>query len=308
MLLSDEQEPIDPAWMDHESFEFYSTPKPPDASPSARVKSYSRARIARMSDEQLQELFVSQPGSRAANDAGNELIEQRYVPYLAKLAYRFARANRHIASQDDYLQHAKVGGLLALYRYNPKVAGERQATMRTFVVGTVEYYLKEMTNRNGWVRCPTQQSKAKRYVQNRMDDEEKALFEQSRELTTPEAVKRFRQMHSLLNPIVVSFNAFSRGSDHGEESTEFVDMMVDESLPTEEQIVDNLQCQQFTEELTERHQEVVTLYFRNDLQMHEAAEKLGLSTDQVRGDARTIRAQLARKNAALQDEMKQFGV
>ena len=193
---------------------------------------------------------------------------------------------------DDHMQHAFLGLLAALDRFDEVKADLSGATFATYACRTIRPFLMSMIDLSSAIRCPRKKVKWRTYFLGGYVGVKKQDFEQEHGLFSQELIDAARDKYQLLISTFTSMDDQSWGSGDLDVPHRFTasEIMFDDTCPSEDQMVDRVTIQQALLKLSARQSLVMSRWSQQSETVEEIAKSLGLTVGEVRTDIRSIRA------------------
>lgn len=221
------------------------------------------------------------------NVALQELLK-RHDNLLQILALKSQKRYDLTSDYEDKLQHARYGAMRAYEKFDIERAKESKFHLYNYVCNCVAMYLNTASDKDNYIDCPPSRRIIRSYLHGRYDAEpqKKAEIEQRLGLRTQDDQLDLRINYGALVADYISTNTLL---DNESKRDTLEETLLDaQSIDIDTKI----HLHQLIERLSKRQQDVVKAVFIDGWKMHEAAERLGITKDQVRRAVQDIRATL----------------
>lgn len=224
------------------------------------------------------------------NVALQELLK-RHDNLLQILALRSQKRYDLTSDYEDKLQHARYAAMRAYEKFDIEKAKENKFHLYNYVCNCVAMYLNTANDKDNYIDCPPSRRLIRNYLHGRYDAEpqKKAEIEQRLGLKTQDDQFELRINYgALVADYVSTSTVLGNESMLGNESNR----STLEDLLFDSQNIDidtKIHLHQLIERLNKRQQGVVKAVFIDGCKMQEAADRLGITKDQVRRAVQDIR-------------------
>ena len=222
------------------------------------------------------------------NVALQELLK-RHDNLLQILALRSQKRYDLTSDYEDKLQHARYGAMRAYEKFDIERAEENKFHLYNYVCNCVAMYLNTANDKDNYIDCPPSRRLIRNYLHGRYDAEpqKKAEIEQRLGLKTQDDQFELRINYGALAAEWVSTSTVLDNESKRKDTLE--DVLFDSHNID---IDTKIHLHQLIERLSKRQQDVVKAVFIDGWKMQEAADRLGITKDQVRRAVQDIRATL----------------
>lgn len=225
------------------------------------------------------------PGS---NIALQELLK-RHDNFLQIIALKSHRFYNLTSDYDDKLQHARYGAMRAYEKFDIEKAKECKFRLYNYVYNCVSMYLHTANDEDEYINCPPGRRIIRSYLHGKYDFNLKKKLEIENRLGLKTSDDRFRLKKKygiLLADYISSDNIINLENDSEINFEEIVSCNINSDIN------EKIYLEKLIDSLTTRQQDVVKKVFIEGYKMHEAANLLNISEEQVRGDVQRIRKKL----------------
>lgn len=222
------------------------------------------------------------------NLALQELLK-RHDNILQSIALKSHKRYDLTSDYEDKLQHARYGAMRAYEKFDIEKAREGKFHLYNYVCNCVSMYLHTANDENDYINCPPTRRIIRSYLHGRYDllPKKKKEVENRLGLRTPEDQSRLRADYGALVADYISTDIPIRWKEDSESTLDEI-----LSRTNDGDINEKIYLSELIGRLTNRQQQVVKTVFIDGYKMHEAAQILNISEDQVRGDVQRIRKNL----------------
>lgn len=225
-----------------------------------------------------------------------------YTPYVERIARGLAR--REYDPVEDLIQVGCLGLVKALEKYDPALNVRYKTYCTYHVTGEIRHYLRDKAS----MIKPPRAIYELYYRMNQVVNElSQRLGRQPTDLELAEALQcpaqQVTQAHDVeRRQTVLPLDAFAL--ETGDGSNHYLEKLVDERTETAlAQLEDKLMVEAALVQLSEAHQQVLTLYYYEELSQPKIASRLGISQMQV---SRRLRQALSQLEQQLTHPTKQI--
>jgi len=213
---------------------------------------------------------------------------KRHDNLLQIIALKSQKRYTLTSDYDDKLQHARYAAMRAYEKFDIEKAKENNFRLYNYVCNCAMLYLNTANDKDSYIDCPPSRRIIRNYLHGRYDAEpqKKAEIEQRLGLRNQDDQLELRINYAALVAEYISTNIVL---DNDLKRDTLEETLFDsQNINIDTQI----HLHQLIGRLNKRQQDVAKAVFIDGWKMHEAADRLGITKDQVRRAVQDIRKTL----------------